>query len=57
MIPKDPVMLMSFLNTKLRDFYPTLERLCEELDLDQKEMTDKLNGIGYTYDADKNQFV
>lgn len=57
MIPKDPVMLMSFLNTKLRDFYPTLEKLCDELDLDQKEIIDKLNGIGYTYDADKNQFV
>lgn len=57
MIPKDPVMLLSFVNLKLRDFYPSLEAMCEDLDIDQAELTDKLTGINYSYDADRNQFV
>ena len=42
MIPKDPVMLLSFINLKLRDFYPSFEALCDDLDVDGKEITDKL---------------
>ena len=57
MIPKDPVMLLSFVNMKLRDFYGSLSVLCEELDVEEKEIVEKLSGIGYQYDADKNQFV
>lgn len=57
MIPKDPVMLLSFVNLKLRDFYPTLDAMCEDLDIDKKELTDKLAGINYSYDCDRNQFV
>ena len=57
MIPKDPVMLLSFVNLKLRDFYGNLETLCEELDVDRKELTDKLASIDYHYDEEKNQFV
>ena len=57
MIPKDPVMLLSFVNLKLRDFYPTLEAMCEDMDIDQKELIMKLEGINYSYDADRNQFV
>ena len=37
-IPKDPVMLMSFLNTKLRDQYSSLEELCQDLEADQAEL-------------------
>lgn len=57
MIPKDPVMLLSFVNLKLRDFYSDLQALCEELDIDQKELEDKLAAIDYHYDREKNQFV
>lgn len=57
MIPKDPVMLLSFVNLKLRDFYESPEALCEELGLDQKELEEKLAGISYHYDREQNQFV
>lgn len=57
MIPKDPVMLLSFLNLKLRDFYGSDEAMFEDLDLDRKEIEEKLAAIGYTYDKERNQFV
>lgn len=57
MIPKDPVMLLSFLNLKLRDFYSNLDALCEDLDVDKEEIVKKLAAIDYQYDAEKNQFV
>lgn len=56
MVPKDPVMLLSFLNLKLRDYYGGLDALCEDLDLNQKELEDKLSAIDYHYDAETNQF-
>lgn len=55
-IPKDPVMLLSFVNLKLRDYYKDVDSLCEALDLDKKELIDKLSGIDYYYDAASNQF-
>ncbi|MBO5192529.1 MAG: DUF4250 domain-containing protein [Bacteroides sp.] len=57
MIPKDPVMLLSFVNLKLRDYFKDIEAMCEELDIDQKELEEKLAGIDYHYDRDKNQFI
>ncbi len=57
MIPKDPVMLLSFLNLKLRDFYGNAEEMYEDLSLDRKEVEEKLAGIGYVYDKERNQFV
>ncbi len=57
MIPKDPVMLLSYINLKLRDYYSSFDALCEDLDVDGTEIADKLAGINYHYDADKNQFV
>jgi len=57
MIPKDPVMLLSFINLKLRDYYSSFEALCEDLDVDGEEIVNKLAGINYQYDVDKNQFV
>ncbi len=56
-IPKDPVMLLSFINLKLRDFYPTLDELCLALDINQTNLKEKLAAIDYEYDADNNQFV
>ncbi len=57
MIPNDPVMLLSFINLKLRDFYGSLDALCEDLDVDKAEVVEKLAGIDYHYNADRNQFV
>ena len=57
MIPKDPVMLLSFINLKLRDFYPSLEAFCEDTDEDMQAIVDKLAIIDYHYDQEKNQFV
>ncbi len=57
MIPKDPVMLLSFVNLKLRDYYDSLEKMCEDMELDKKELTDRLEAIDYHYDKEKNQFV
>ena len=56
-ISKDPVMLLSFLNMKLRDFYPDLHALCEDMDADEEEIIQKLAEIDYHYDREKNQFV
>lgn len=56
-LPKDPMLLLSVVNTKLRDFYADLDVLCEELQVDKKELTDKLATIDYEYDAGRNQFV
>ena len=57
MIPKDPVLLLSFVNLKLRDYYKDLEALCEDLELSEEELSQKLAGIDYHYDREKNQFV
>ncbi|MBE5868702.1 MAG: DUF4250 domain-containing protein [Lachnospiraceae bacterium] len=57
MIPKDPVMLLSFINLKLRDYYSDLEALCEDLDLESQEVTNRLATIDYHYDRERNQFV
>lgn len=56
-IPKDPVMLMSFLNTQLRDNYKNLKDLCSAYDLEEEEIVKKLEMIDYHYDAERNQFV
>lgn len=57
MIPKDPAMLLSFVNLKLRDFYGNLDALCEDLEVDRQELVEKLGMINYRYDEEKNQFV
>lgn len=57
MIPQDPAMLLSFVNTKLRDHYPSLAELCSSLDLNQREIEDKLAQMEYMYDQKQNRFV
>lgn len=56
MIPNDPVMLLSFVNMKLRDKYAGLEEMCEDLDISAEEIVEKLAKIDYHYDIEKNQF-
>lgn len=57
MIPKDPMMLLSYVNTQLRDFYPSLDALAEGLELDKDELVEKLKGVGYEYDTQLNKFL
>ena len=57
MIPQDPAMLLSFINLKLRDYYGSLEQLCDDLDVKEQEITDKLAAIDYHDDEERNQFV
>jgi len=57
MMPKDPVMLLSYVNTQLRDFYESLEELCHALDMDRAAVEEKLAAMDYHYDPAKNQFV
>jgi biotin operon repressor len=60
MIPQDPVILLSYINTQLRDNYKDLEALSEGLDLSRDEVNnivEKLEAIGYKYDNSLNQFV
>ena len=56
MLPQDPVILMSVLNTKLRDGYDSLEALCDDLELDRDKLTVRLNEAGFDYDPERNQF-
>ena len=55
-LPRDPVMLLSVVNTKLRDFYPNLEELAKAEDTTAEEIIQKLATINYTYDENHNRF-
>ncbi len=56
-LPQDPIMLYSIINTKLRDFYSSLEVLCEDMNVDKEELKEKLATVGFEYNEDQNQFV
>lgn len=57
MLPKNPCILLCIINTKLRDFYPSLEALCDDLDESITEITEILNSENYYYDQEINQFI
>ena len=56
-LPSDPMILLSVVNTKLRDFYPSLQALCDDMEISEAELKEKLAQIDYEYDGLKNQFV
>ena len=56
-IPNDPAILVSFLNTKLRDYYSSLDELCDDLGTDKSQLINKCEAIGYRYDSIRNQFI
>ena len=56
-VPRDPVMLLSFLNTQLRDNFTSLEELCGAFDLDINEIQKKMRSINYEYNRASNQFI
>lgn len=56
MLPKDPMILFSYVNTKLRDEYNSLEELCASEDVNQESLLETLAAVGFTYQPDSNQF-
>ena len=56
MLPKNPILLLSIVNTKLRDFYSNFDELCQDLDESKDEIIDILARAGYIYDKEINQF-
>lgn len=56
MIPKDPYMLLSWVNMKLRDEYENLDELCKAQDISKEELEKKLSAIDYRYQPESNQF-
>lgn len=55
-LPQDPIMLLSYVNTMLRDKYETLDELCKALDINQDELTEKLSQVSAEYMPEINQF-
>ena len=55
-LPSDPAVLLSVVNTKLRDFYESLDELCDAEDLNETELIEKLAKAGYAYDREQNRF-
>ena len=56
-MPKDPIMLLSYVNTQLRDHYSSLDDLCASEGVDRAALEEKLSQVDYRYDAKKNRFV
>ena len=56
-LPKDPILLLSVVNMKLRDFYSSLDALCDDLNENKNEITERLFAAGYEYNENSNQFV
>ncbi len=56
-IPNDPAILLSYINTMLRDNYSSLEELCKSLCVSQEEIEEKLSSIGYNYNKKQNRFT
>ena len=57
MLPQDPIMLLSYVNTKLRGSYSSLDMLCSDLNIDRETLVRKLDAVNYTYDSQQNRFV
>ncbi|MFA6872290.1 MAG: DUF4250 domain-containing protein [Bacteroidaceae bacterium] len=55
-LPKDPMILFSFINTKLRDNYTSLEELCDDMDVDKQALLSKLAEVGFEYSDENNKF-
>lgn len=56
-IPHDPIILVSYVNTQLRDHFATLEEFCRTYDVNEEELRTTLSDIDYQYDETTNQFV
>lgn len=55
-LPTDPYMLLSVVNTKLRDEYSNLDTLCDDLDVNRADLEERLGAAGFKYNPKTNQF-
>ena len=55
-IPKHPMILLSYINTQLRDNYSSLKELCQAMDLDEDQIKKTLSDIGFEYEPEQNCF-
>ena len=55
-IPQDPMRCLSYVNTQLRDFYSSLDLLCDDLMINRDELVKKLADAGFSYDREQNRF-
>jgi hypothetical protein len=55
-LPKDPMMLFSLINMKLRDFYPSLDALCSDLNVNKEDIVNRLKEAGFEYNPEQNKF-
>ncbi|MGM9704604.1 MAG: DUF4250 domain-containing protein [Prevotella sp.] len=55
-LPNDPMMLFSVINMRLRDIYPSLDALCDDLHVERQEIEDRLRAVGFEYNAEQNKF-
>lgn len=55
-VPEDPMMLYSFINMKLRDFYPSLDALCEDMNVEKEVIVRTLKRVGFEYNPERNRF-
>jgi len=56
-IPNDPIILLSYINTQLRDKYSSLDELCSSLCVSKSDIVNKLVSVNYEYNAELNKFV
>ncbi|MDE7082920.1 MAG: DUF4250 domain-containing protein [Clostridia bacterium] len=56
-LPADNFILLSIINTKLRDEYSSLEELCAEESVSIEEIRNRLHGLGYDYSPEQNAFM
>lgn len=56
-MPKDPVILLSYINTQLRDHYESAEELAAAEGVRLEEISGRLESIGYVYDEKQNRYV
>ena len=56
-LPKDPMLLLSVVNTKLRDYYHNLDALCDDMNVEKEEIVNTLKTIDHEYDENRHQFV
>ena len=56
-LPKDPMILLSVVNTGLRDRYGSLDSYCEGEEADKEKIEQILEAAGFTYDPDQNRFI
>lgn len=55
-LPEEPMMLYSFINTKLRDQYPSLDALCEDMNVNKETIVSTLKSVGLEYSPERNRF-